>query len=265
MRKLKNALLVCFTLLLAAAGATMPFAVSYMQDARQAAEEVRPFTSFSLTLKQETDLGRILRAVDWENSDFTVSDVAEDAVLTEWEAYNAAQDAMLALHEHGLLYREVLEGLAHPRIMPQTVITGTGGMPMAVLPGPEAERYAEDDYGADASLQATEPLSFATWTVQWEEPSDYYLWLDDASGKVFMIEVAAPVTKVDEDVYVRMENWRSFIEDYYSTEVQDIREMWYDNAAEFHFTLPLGEGEEPVSLTLRIYYMAGFEILAPYP
>ena len=62
-KRLKKWMLPLFTLLLVAAGAGMPFVVSHMQDARQAEAEIRPFDSFSLTLKQEADLGRTLRTI----------------------------------------------------------------------------------------------------------------------------------------------------------------------------------------------------------
>ena len=60
MRIVKRCLTVLATLLLVAAGAAMPFAASYMQDARQAGSEVWSFDPFRLTLKQEEDVSRVL-------------------------------------------------------------------------------------------------------------------------------------------------------------------------------------------------------------
>ena len=60
MKRMKKVLMALTTLLLMAAGAAMPFAASWAQDAYQSDPEVRSFDSFSLTLRQESDLGRSL-------------------------------------------------------------------------------------------------------------------------------------------------------------------------------------------------------------
>ena len=66
MRRLKNGLLVALTLLLVTAGAVMPEAVSYLQDIYGANLEERfAFDSFSLTLRQESDLGGTPPSTTW--------------------------------------------------------------------------------------------------------------------------------------------------------------------------------------------------------
>ena len=78
MRRCKRFLLVLFTLTLAAAGAAMPFAASWLQDARQTVSETRSFDSFRLTLRQEVDLGRTLRLIAASNYYIAEAEEAAD-------------------------------------------------------------------------------------------------------------------------------------------------------------------------------------------
>lgn len=241
MKRLRQWLLAACILLLAAAGAAMPFAASRMQDAQQAEAEVRTFDSFRLTLREESDLSRILDLL--ARSDYYVADAekSETARLTRPEAQHAAEEAMAALFEHGLLDAATFKGLDIPTVWPQTLIANDES---ALIP---------------------------TWTVQWDSS---YLWLDDATGKAILITIPGPYLDdlekdrgVRENLYMKMDAWRLFLEDYYGVKVEvSDAEEWYDAAANFTFTFPLGaEGEqEKFQLMLYIYYMDSFTTLSPY-
>lgn len=241
MRRLKNVLLVLFTLLLVAAGAAMPAAVSYIQDSYgPSLEESRSFDSFSLTLREEADLGRTLKLI--AESDYYVEEAraSEAAGLSEGQALDAAQAVLTELAKHGLLDRLPQE-LSTPDVWPQTLISkdGTAEIPM--------------------------------WSVSWRGGPEC-LWLDDAAGKAVMISMGCPsysskyVFNVDsEPIYAQAENWRQFLEDHYGTEVQIAGEEWFDTSVRFNLTFLLGGEREQAyfQMDLYIYFADGFTTLSP--
>ena len=244
MKRLKKFLLPLFTLLLVAAGAAMPFAVSYMQDARQTDPETRSFDSFRLTLREEVDLGRTLKLV--AGADYYVEDaqVAENARMTQAEVLSAAEEITKRLIQFGLLDQ------------------GTSSLPRL---------WASTLRAYDGSV------SIPTWSLEWDMPDagTFYIWLDDATGKAFMISVPSPIytshyvsNGSSEAIYACAENWRAFLEDYYGTEVRFGNEMWFDAAVKFALTffLEAAEDEEQTDFQLDLYiYLAdGFTTLSPY-
>lgn len=242
MRRLKNALLVLLTLLLVAVGAVMPAAVSYIQDScGPILEESRSFDSFSLTLREEADLGRTLKLI--AGSDYYVEDAqaSEDSRLSEGDALDAAREVLTGLARYGLLER-LPEELSTPDVWPQTLIPmdGTAAIPM--------------------------------WSVSWHDGPEY-IWLDDAAGKAVMISIGSVRYAKDyisnansEPFYALGENWRTFLEDYYGTEVRITGEEWSDYAVKFALTFALGgDGEQAgFQLDLYIHYADGFTTLSPY-
>lgn len=246
MKRLKKCLLPLFTLLLVAAGAAMPFAVSYMQDARQTAPETRSFDPFRLTLREEVDLGRTLKLV--AGSDYYIEENAEsekDVRMTRMEVLSAAEELIKELTRFGLLDSAVS---SLPTFRPQIL-------------------HAND-----------ESVSIPTWSMEWELPdegSTLYVWMDDATGKAFLISLPSErytskyVYNISsEAIYASAENWRAFLEDYYGTEVQIGNEMWFDATAKFTLTFPLGSMEDEerteYQLDLYIYFADGFTTLNPY-
>lgn len=243
-RHLKRWLLVLVTLVLAAAGAGMPFAASYLQDARQSDPEVRSFDSFRLTLREEVDLGRTLKLV--AGSDYYVEEaqMAEDARMTQAEILAAAEELTKRLIQFGLLDQ------------------GTSSLPRLWSSTLRA-------YDGSASIP--------TWSLEWNMPDagTFYIWLDDATGKAFMISVPSPIytshyvsNSSSEAIYASAENWRAFLEDYYGTEVRFGNEMWFDAAVKFALTFSLEAAEDEkqtdFQLDLYIYLADGFTTLSPY-
>lgn len=270
MKRLKRYLLVLVTLLLVAAGAAMPFAVSSMQDARQVEAEVRPFDSFSLTLKEEADLSRLLGAIASGAYYINETPKTEDTALTQGLALAAAEDLLTQLVKYDLLKKETLAQFSDPKVRPQMVIPVTytdteTDRAAAVLPGPDYDPFPGDYIEEDG---------IPTWTITWDQPDDCWIWLDDASGKAIYIQIPSlwDLGKFDgsdayrEEAYAVAENWRAFLSDYYSTEVQIVNEEWYDDAAKFILTFPLGAGEdqEIFQLNLYLYFSYHFSTLSPY-
>lgn len=271
-KRLKKWFLLLFTLLLVAAGAAMPFITSYMQDTRQAEADVRPFDSFSLTLQQQgVDLGRVLKAIASEAYYIHEVSKAEDVTLSEGLALTAAEDLLEELVEYGLLNKETLARFYNPSVQAQQVIpvvyTNEENIdwPAAVLPGPDYDAFPGE---------YTEEAAIPTWTFTWDQPDDCWIWLDDASGKAFMITIPGltglgifdETSKFRERVYAQVDKWRLFLSDYYSTEVQVAEEEWYNSTVKFVLSFPLGVGEdqEIFHLDLYFYFTDHFTVLSPY-
>ncbi len=243
MRRCKRFLLVLFTLTLAAAGAAMPFAASWLQDARQTVSETRSFDSFRLTLRQEVDLGRTLRLIAASNYYIAEAEEAAEARMTRADVLVAGEELMKELMQFGLLEHSVS---STPRIHPQTLCANDGS------------------------------ISIPTWTLDWGMPdaeSSLYVWLDDASGKAFLISLPCMSYSEGyiykngrEPIYARVENWRAFLEEYYGTEVRLVTEAWFDAAAQFNLVFFLGTAEDEAEYQLDLYYywMDGFITLNPY-
>lgn len=240
MGRVRRVLILLATLTLVAAGAGMPFAASRLQDARQAAPELRSFDSFSLTLRQEADLGRTLKLVAASDYYIKEAEQGEDARMTQAEVLTAGEELIKELTQFGLLDRTIS---SPPDVWPQILCTN-------------------DDL-----------VSIPTWTLQWDLPdeaSGFYVWLDDAAGKAFMI--SAPCRRYSKDyifnagsepVYAQAENWRVFLEEYYGTGVQLADAEWFSYAARFELTFSLGE-EEAFRMDLYIYFEDGFTSLSPH-
>ena len=240
MRRLKSALLVLFTLLLAAAGAGMPFAASYWQDARMTGTETRSFDSFSLTLRQEADLGRTLELI--AGSDYYIAEDEEsaDARMTRADVLTAAEELMKMLLQYGLVEHTTS---SLPRIWPQTLCANDGS------------------------------VSIPTWALQWDMPANLYVLMDDASGKAFLITLSCMgysekylAKNGTEPIIAQAENWRAFLEEYYGTEVRLADEEWFDISARFALTFPLGTAEDEAEyrLDLNYYFADSFAVLDPY-
>ncbi len=242
MRRLKNALLVAATLLLVAAGAAMPGTASYLLDAYGSRLEERvSFDSFFLTLRQETDLGRTLKLI--AGSDYYVEEAtaSEEASLNEWDTLDAAREVLAVLSKYGLL-ESIPEALTTPEVWPQTIIS------------------------------SDETISIPMWNISWPD-SPAYIWLDDGAGKAVMISIPCMgysekylAKNGTEPLYVQAENWRAFLEEYYGTNVQITGEEWFDTAARFALTFPLGgDGEKSYfQLDLYLHFLDGFATLSPY-
>lgn len=245
-------LFILLTLLLVAAGAAMPFAVSYMQDARQTGTETRPFDSFSLTLQQKSDLGQTLRAIA-RNYHMVIEDEPaqmENAVLTEELALEAAEAVLVELEKHDLLYKEIREQFLDPSVRAQTVIPERiEDANAAVLPGPDDGKVASAAVG---TVTWSEEDGIPTWAVSCGKPYHFFIWLDDASGKAIQLSFPS-YAAVDKDRTFLEEKWRRFVEDYYGVEAALSDHGWLDGIAQYTFSLTLGEDEEACRLNLNLY------------
>lgn len=262
MRHVKNVLLVLFTLLLVAVGAFMPLAASELEDAYGANKsETWVFDSFSLTLKQEADLGRILRVV--ENGSYYVHEASKSssALLTEGLALEAAENVLTELVEYGLIDKAVWAELLDPRVQAQEIFPMGIDEPLLT----EEERLQLEKEGlvlpydagnsASTDWNVEEGEAIPAWTVIWNRPDYFYIWVDDASGKAIQIStfLGQELATAQEAVNVA-EKWVRFLGDYYGVEVTRSSAYWYDDdSVAFLLSFPLGENEEQFYMTLYLF------------
>ena len=154
-------------------------------------------------------------------------------------ALDAAREVLAALSQYGLL-DSIPEALTTPEVWPQTIIS------------------------------SDETISIPMWNISWPD-SPAYIWLDDGAGKAVMISIPCMgysekylAKNGTEPLYVQAENWRAFLEEYYGTNVQITGEEWFDTAARFALTFPLGGDGEKSYFQLDLYLLDGFATLSPY-
>ena len=56
------------------------------------------------------------------------------------------------------------------------------------------------------------------------------LLIDDSTGKLVQAVVSGPAFEETESIYAQMENWRTFLEDYYGLEVEVLGERTFETA-----------------------------------
>lgn len=229
MRRVKNGLLVVFTLLLVVAG--------YLQDSYGASmQETRSFDSFSLTLRQDSELAQVLRLLVEQN--YVVVDWDNHTAYNKKQAEGIVEKTLQMMYKYGLMEDDALDAYS------------------------EEIRYSgeeTDSAGAGAVLGSSGGELYAVaWDCQWRDEKgrmEYMLRIDDETGKILMAFIRAPVFVPGEEVYDRMDHWKNFVEDHYGFEVTSVAEMYIDvDIAEFIFYLDLEDGGEPLTLCLQMSY-----------
>ena len=107
MKRVKQYILPLLTVLLIAAGAAMPFAVSWVQDNRiSGLQEEFPLSTVNLKLQQEDGVGPVLRLVSGNCNSIPWE---EETKLTAQAAVEAAMAAAAELEAYGLLASGTIE------------------------------------------------------------------------------------------------------------------------------------------------------------
>lgn len=269
MRRVKNGLLILFTLALVAAGAVMPFLAAELEDAYgMIRQETRSFDSFSLTLREDSDLNRALRVM---SSPYDVEAYGGETMLDEDMVMEAATGILEWMVKCGVLSQtslEWLEWLGQPMISCWQFTVG--------------ENYAGPGREGDAAV---------VWDIEWSDLPYYFLRIDDSTGKMLMCAVQNPyfydgsVTKSyagnqsatipaedwvlagwindnPENIFNLADNWRLFLSDHYRVELALPEAMWYDDSVRFLFQMDLEDGKKPLPMVLTIY-SSGSVIAAP--
>ena len=255
MRRIKNVLLVLFTLTLVVVGAVMPFAASRLQDAQQAGAEIRSFDSFVLTLEKKGELSQILRFLSENNYSYSTlrasTDLPYEPRLSEAEASEMAMEAVALLGQYGLISQEQMKAALtdKPEVRPLVVLS-------------------------EPNMQA----SYIIWNVDWVNVN-IGIDLDDASGKAYYIGAAyfwysdgeqydnniASTGMSKEYFYVQMENWGKFLEAYYEVTLQDIEEQQLLDSGGKRFWLYIDLDDGGDWLPMRLYLREDGAALSPIP
>lgn len=246
MRRLKNGLLIAFTLLLVAAGAVMPGIAGYLQDSYSAnTQESRIFDSVSLTLRQDSELARVLRllmehsyiATVWENH----------TVHNKQQAAEEALDALEWMYKCGLLEDDSLEYLGEPSATPYALAAYVE----------DKEVYDHSEMGGSGFGGGE--LYAVAWDCWWpveKGQAGHMIRMDDETGKILLAVINTPAFVPGEEVYVRMDKWKGFVEDHYGFKVTSVAELYNNNIdlAEFVFYVDLEDGGDPFTLDLQMNY-----------
>jgi len=267
-RRLKNTLLVLFTLLLVAAGAAMPGVTTYVQDSYGAGmQEDRSFDSFSLTLRQDSEAARILRYIAsgnyWMEEAVNWIEESENLAYTPQQAGEAAVDVLERMAKCGVMDASVLENIGTPQITLSTLRT-------------DASLFAlgDDISGPAASLgenpeEGVELITFA-WDCWWPEVEDGFspmVRIDDTTGKILLAMVPTPWQKYGIDFAEQEKGWELFLADHYGFEVVGISRQYYDGGdARLTFQLDPedGEGQLPVVVDINPLDGGYYSYVSPY-
>lgn len=249
MRRLKSALLVLSTLLLVAAGAAMPGAVGYIQDAYGAGrQESRSFDSFSLTLRQDSETARLLRrlargdywmeeAVDW-------SEQPVQPTHTARQAADAAMEALAWMAKCGVIESGALEDMGTPQVTASIIKTDSNLS--------WQEGAGDSDTSAQASLGVDPETEIETVAIAWDcwwpeiesDRAGPMVRIDDGTEKLLMAMVPTPREGKSVDLDYQAECWRKFLEDHYGFAVVNTAEYLYDDGdARYSFHLDPEDGE----------------------
>lgn len=227
MKRVKQYILPLLTFLLIAAGAAMPFAVSWVQDNRiSGLQEEFPLSTVNLKLQQEVGVGPVLRlssgncnSIPWE----------EETKLTAQEAVEAAMAAAVELEAYGLL------------------ASGT------------IERIRDKESWAEPILLIGEDGSSAlVWNCYWSSEIPCLMWIDDAAGKAVQFLVSCPTPRDTDDAHVLLANWTAFFQEYYGVEIVSVKEESRNMDSggtlyQFIFEVDLQDGLDACELELELF------------
>ena len=228
MKRVKQYILPLLTFLLIAAGAAMPFAVSWVQDNRiSGLQEEFPLSTVNLKLQQDIGVSPALRLISGECSSILWE---EETQLTKQEAVDAGMTAVQKMTDLGLLF-----------IGDQEMVKSAEGRAEPILL-----------IGEDGS-------SALVWNCYWSgDRRDLYLFLiDDATGKAVELVVSSPTPRDTEAAHALFANWNAFLQDYYGMEIISVKEDSQELDSEgvvFQFSLgaDLQDGLALCELELRM-------------
>lgn len=232
MKAWKTVLLAVVTLCIAVLGAAMPLLASRVQDARtENLWKEEKLSAVALTLRQEDDVAPVLELM---GKKCTESLWTGKTVLEKEDASEAALAALRAMDSFGL------------------------------LPAGETERLEQAERTAEPHLLVAEDGSSALlWMCTWEDVSETFITVDDATGKAVRIMMSGSLDDqgtVTEDFQIgkpsRLERWSSFLQDYYGLQLEKLQQVSPEEtdspAASFLLHFSAGEGN---FLVLSLEYL----------
>lgn len=198
MKYLKKYILLLFALAFIALGAVLPYFTSQIQDAQiNELQKKTELSTVSLMLRQEDDVWPALQLISEEHME---SVWTGKTALTKADASKAALTTMETMDQYNLLPEDHL--------------------------GPflKSECHAESHL-----LVAEDGNSVLVWVCTWDDSPGTSIMIDDTTGKAVQIltENAHKETDSLEGVYIHLERWYLFLQDYYDIELTEVKENHY--------------------------------------
>lgn len=233
MKIIKNCLFALAALFFVTLGAAMPYLASRMQDARLSGfQKKSELNSVNLTLQQKME--NVIPALEMISKDYTETLWKGKTALSESDAQQSAFEVLAMMSLYGL--------------PPERIAVKSDGSTEAVL------------------LIAEDGSSALVWMCTWNfESSLVSITVDDATGKaVRMIETHEQLYDdvLIDDIYIGMESWLGFLQDYYDGFIDTIEELGAAEAvmengsirrsAGFVVKIYLNDGSGPYDFDLEI-------------
>lgn len=229
MSRKKSKLLPLCMLLLLAAGALMPYAVSSLQDYRLAVQtESRPLDGIEFTLRKN---GAVEQTLEILSAGYTQIMLQEGNNLTQQEAETAANEAMKLLAQEALL--------------PDFSVVERGKTPIV--------------FAAISSSNRSESAIIWAYTFTGDGQSQCTIWIDDATKKLVYVSYVVDdsvtfMTSTVEHQSKSPERWAAFLQEYYGLESVAVNEFISDEAGNI-FTLELAWQIEGKAVSCKLPLM----------
>ena len=229
MRRIRRALLPLLTALLIAAGAAMPYAACRLQDNQLDGAEERSLDSVSLTLRQKGGIGETARLMA---DRYSMVEWSGETAMTEEEVLEVGLKALEEMRRANLIPAGRLNVLKN--------LDSGGAVPALVV-----------SHGGERSGIIWQ----CWWTLEEDELMEWVLLIEDATGLVVEATVGGAYFTVDEDIYLQMDRWLTFFQDYYGIEIPSVQEgLLYSPPWRFLMAFDPGDGlEGQCELVLDMY------------
>ena len=226
--KVKKYALLFSTFLFIITGAAMPYFASQMQDIQISGfQKTLELSTVSLTLRQENDVLLAVQLIAREHSE---SRWEGKTVLSKADASRAALAVMESLNQYDLLPEDDLERFL------------------------ESERYVEPHLLVDENGS-----SVLIWACTWDYSPGTFITIEDTTGEaVRILTKTMPMdsSNMEEDIFIQLEKWYVFLQDYYDIELTEAKEDAYRSSgslpASFVMCFSSKDGTTDCELNLNI-------------
>lgn len=278
--KLKTMLLPFLTLLLIISGATMPFAVARLQDLQtEKITDIRQFSSVNLTLQQNSAISHVLQLIN--SADYSWLDYRGSTRLTSDEVTSILQTEMLEMSANGLINNiDYSDTDLQPRLALITMAENSAIIWVCNFYYNENRNYFAiiDDTSAKIvmlwtdspriSIEPMESKKLFIVTKSMNGQGDTFMLVDeniDHQQKVVVVDgqTAYEYVEPDESIYTTenltednfplLIKWRSFCEDYYGIQIEEVEKNYSRDYIQYVMKYRLDEQDVWYKLPITIY------------
>ena len=228
MKALKKYAPLFSTFLFIILGAAMPRLTAQMQDVQiREFQKTLELSAVSLTLRRESD---VLLAVQLISREHSEDPWEGKTVLTKADASRAALTVLEALNQYDLLPEDDLERFlgTESRVEPHLLVDESGS-------------------------------SVLIWACTWDYSPETFIIIEDTTGKAVRIltkNMPMDSNNMEEDIFIQLEKWYVFLQDYYDIELTETKEGGYRSSgslpASFVMCFSSKDGASDYELNLKI-------------